>query len=144
MKKILFAVMLFISATAFANNPRVDEVLEKKFTSSFPSASSVKWYENKEGYEVIFIHNKVQCRINYGTDGNMKQMRRDYYADGLPPFIFNAVQKEHPSKKVYGVTEITNADGITYHLILEDTKHWTFVESTSGGQLSLVKRLRKA
>lgn len=143
MKKILIAVALFISATAFANAPGVDEAVEKKFRETFPTASSINWYENKEGYEVLFIHNKVQCRIKYDMEGTMLQMRRDYYADGLPPFITNAIQKAHPTKKVYGVTEITDSEGMRFHVILEDQKHWTFIESSAGGHLSTVKRLRK-
>jgi hypothetical protein len=144
MKKILFAVALFISATAFANVPNVDELVEKKFRETFPTASAVNWYENKEGYEVLFVHNKVQCRLKYNTEGTMVQMRRDYLSDALPVFIQNAVQNVHPNKTIYGVTEITTADGITFHMILEDQKRWTFVESTAGGQLTTVKRLRKS
>lgn len=144
MKKILFAVMLLISATAFANTPGVDESLVKKFKENFPSATSIKWIDNAEGYEVIFFYNKVQCRISYDMKGNMQQMRRDYHADVLPLFVQASIQKTHPTKKVYGVTEITTIHGQTFHIILEDAKHWTFVESNSGGELSTTKRLRKA
>lgn len=144
MKKILFALALFISASAFANIPSIDEAVEKQFRESFPTATKVQWYEKADGYEVLFLYNKVQCRIQYDERGNMQQMRRDYTEDGLPLFIIGNVKKEYPNKKIYGVTEITTPEGLNYHIILEDAKHWTFIESTSGGQLSVTKRLRKA
>jgi hypothetical protein len=144
MKKFLLAAALFISASAFAHTPAVDESVEKLFRESFPTASKVQWYDRQNGYEVLFVHNQVQCRIQYDLEGNMMHMRRDYNEDGLPLFIIGNVKKQHPTKKIYGVTEITSPEGLQYHIILEDQKHWTFIESSSGGHLSYVKRLRKA
>lgn len=144
MKKILFAVALFISATAFANIPSVDEAIEKQFRETYPTASKVQWYDKEDGYEVLFIHNKVQCRIQYDLNGNMQLMRRDYQEDGLPLFIINNVKKSYPNKTIFGVTEITTPEGLNYHIILEDEKHWSFVDATSGGQLTFNKKLRKA
>jgi hypothetical protein len=144
MKKILFAVALLFSFTVFANTPGIDEAIVKEFKSNYPNASSVKWYENKEGYQVFFIYNKVQCRINYDLQGHMQEMRRDYNVENLPLFIKNATLKTYPNKSIYGVTEITTPEGLTFHMVLEDAKSWTMIESTSGGQITQVRKLRKA
>jgi hypothetical protein len=143
MKKILFAAMLLISVSAFANI-RVDEKIERQFRESFPAATAVKWYDNKDNFEVYFLHNSVQCRISYNADGSMLQMRRDYGKEILPLFISGAVQQRFPGKKVYGVTEITNGEGLQYHMVLEDDKNWYFISSDSAGDLSFNKKLRKA
>jgi hypothetical protein len=143
MKKIVFAAMLLFSISAFANI-RVDEKIERQFRESFPAATAVKWYDNKDYFEVFFVHNSVQCRISYNTDGAMIQMRRDYNKETLPLFISGAVQKKYPGKKVYGVTEITSQEGLQYHMVLEDDKNWYFVNSDSAGDISLNKKLRKA
>lgn len=143
MKKILFAAALFASLSSFANI-RIDEKLEQQFKEAFPNATSVKWYDNKDSYDVLFIHNNIQCRISYDTRGNMINMRRDYKEEALPLFVCGAVKKKYPGKKVFGVTEITTPEGLTYHIVLEDDKHWIFVESNSGGDLSFQKKLRKA
>lgn len=142
MKKIVFAAMLLFSISAFANI-RVDEKIERQFRESFPAATAVKWYDNKDYFEVFFVHNSVQCRISYNTDGTMMQMRRDYGKETLPLFISGAVQKKYPGKKIYGVTEITSQEGLQYHMVLEDEKNWYFVASDSAGDLSLSKKLRK-
>lgn len=142
MKKIVFAAMLLISISAFANT-RIDEKIERQFRESFPAATAIKWYDNKDHFEVFFMHNSVQCRISYNTDGSMMQMRRDYGKETLPLFITGAVQRKYPGKKVYGVTEITNSDGLKYHLVLEDEKSWYFMTSDSAGDLSMHKKLRK-
>ena len=143
MKKILFATALIFSLSAFANI-RVDEQIEKKFNEAFPTAKSVKWYDNKNSYDVLFIHNNIQCRISYDTNGTMLNMRRDYTKESLPLFITGAVQKKYPGKKIFGVTEVTSPEGLQYHIVLEDEKSWFFVESNSGGDLSLSKKLRKS
>ena len=142
MKKILFAAMLLLSISAFANI-RVDEKIERQFREAFPAATAVKWYDNKDYFEVFFVHNSVQCRISYKPDGSMMQMRRDYNKETLPLFISGAVQKKYPGKTIYGVTEITNEEGLQYHMVLEDGKSWYFVASDSAGDLSLTKKLRK-
>ena len=142
MKKIVFAAMLLLSISAFANI-NVDEKIERQFREAFPAATAVKWYDNKDHFEVFFVHNSVQCRISYNTDGSMTQMRRDYGKETLPLFISGAVQKKYPGKAIYGVTEITNAEGLQYHMVLEDGKNWYFVASDSAGDLTLNKKLRK-
>lgn len=143
MKKLLFAALLLISVSAFANT-RIDEKIERNFRKSFPTARAVKWYDNKDHFEVYFLHNNMQCRISYNTDGTLQQMRRDYKKEHLPLFIAGAVQQKYPDQQVYGVTEITSPDGIQYHLVLQDAKNWYFVNADSGGSISLSKKLRKA
>ena len=58
---------------------------------------------------------------------------------------FIAKTKEaYKGKKIFGVTEITSSDGITYNIILEDAKHWTTVKSDASGNMHVVQKLKKA
>lgn len=143
MKKLLFAAALLVSLSSFAD-PGVDEELERKFRETFPAASAIKWYDSKEGYEVFFSLNNIQCRIMYNTEGTMLHMRRDYKQDALPMFITGAINKKYPGKKVHGVTELTTDAGLYYRIVLQDDKHWYFVDGTSGGDLTLDHKLRKS
>lgn len=142
MKKLLFAAAMLLTLSSFAAS-RIDEELERKFRESFPAATAVKWFDNKGNFDVFFVLNSIQCRISYTPDGNMVQMRRDYGKEALPLFIAGAVQKKYPGKKIFGVTELTSEEGLQYHIVLEDDQKWYFVEGTSGGDLSITRKMRK-
>ncbi|OLY90812.1 hypothetical protein SAMN05444008_12345 [Cnuella takakiae] len=142
MKKLFIAAAMLVSLSSFAG-PGVDEELERHFRETFPAANAIKWYDSKEGYEVFFTLNNIQCRIQYDADGTMKTMRRDYTKESLPMFITGAVNKKYPGKKIFGVTELTTPSGLQYHIVLQDEKSWYFVDGTSGGDLSLNHKLHK-
>lgn len=144
MKRIFFGLVLLVATSAFAANPTVDEKISKIFKETFPTATNAKWYEYENYYEVLFTQNDIVCRITYDMKGNIMSVRRDYYEKDLPLFILGKVKQRYAGKKVFGVTEITSGDGITYNIILEDSKHWITVKSNETGDMSVVQKLNKA
>lgn len=144
MKQIIFSFIFLFSITAFAGTPAIDEKIEKQFKEMFPTAQKVKWFEYNSFYEVLFEHNKINCRMTYNTEGELISVRRDYTEKDLSLYILGAVKQKYPGKKVFGVTELNSAEGLTYTIVLEDDKTWTIVKSDSNGQMGIVKRMKKA
>ena len=144
MKKIFLGMAIFVSATIFAANPGVDEQVSKLFKETFPTAVNVKWYEYETFYEVLFENNQVICRIRYDLQGNIIWSRRDYYEKDLSPFIAARVKEKYRGKKIFGITEITSAEGVTYTIVLEDDKNWITINSDDSGELRFVQKLKKA
>jgi hypothetical protein len=144
MKKIFFALALLVSTASFATSPEVDEQVSKQFKETFPAAIEVKWYDYETFYEVVFKNNDILCRVKYDLKGNIISTRRDYHEKDLSLFIIAKVKEKYAGKKIFGVTEITSSEGVTYNIVLEDDKNWINLNSDESGNISQVQKLKKA
>src|SRR5215213_3170424 len=133
MKRVLYGLVLLLSTTSFAATPPVDEKITSHFSQTFPAALDAKWYEYETFYEVFFINNQITCRVQYDLRGNIISARRDYFEKDLSLFIVAKVKEKYPGKKIFGVTEITTTNGVSYNIVLEDEKNWTTITSDDSG-----------
>ncbi|MDQ6609924.1 MAG: hypothetical protein M3Y85_08900 [Bacteroidota bacterium] len=144
MKKISFSLlMMLIVCSAFATSP-VNEKVLNVFSTAFPKVQNVRWYEYKDYYEVLFDQDDLKCRVQYNAEGQVIRSRRDYYGKDLCPFLKAKIAQKYPGKNVYGVTEITTDEEISYDIILEDEKTWMYIKSDAVGQMSTANKFNKA
>ena len=143
MKRVLFGLVLLISAISFAATP-VNEKVTSRFAETFPAAQNAKWYEYENSYEVFFVNNDITCRVKYDLQGNIISARRDYYENHLSLYLLAKVKEKFSGKKIFGVTEVTTQDGVVYTIVLEDDKNWTTITSNETGNFSVVQKLKKA
>jgi hypothetical protein len=144
MKRIFFAFALLVSTVSFAATPNVDEQVSKQFKETFPAALDIKWFEYESFYEVVFKNNDILCRVKYDLKGNIISTRRDYTEKDLSLFIVAKIKEKYQGKKIFGVTEITSSEGVTYNIVLEDDKYWTNINSDESGNISKLQKLKKA
>ena len=146
MKKILFICLfaLVSSASVFAAPRDVNEKVLKIFREAFPEVKQPSWYTFDNYYEVYFINaDNSSCRIDYNTDGTIMSTKRYYSASELSPFIKAKVNEKYPGKKIFGITEVSNSENLTYNIVLEDEKNWYNIESDATGVIKLNKKLEK-
>lgn len=149
MKKIIFACLTaFISTTAVIAAPPaflVTEKVLKVFHDAFPEVKQPTWYNFDNYYEVYFTNaDNTSCRIDYNPDGIVLNTTRYYTSQSLTPAIRAKVNEKYPGKKIFGVTEVSNSEMVTYHIVLEDDKYWLTVQSDATGNISLEKKLVKS
>jgi hypothetical protein len=143
MKRLpLFIVSLLISLITFARP--VSEKVLKAFAALYPTETKVTWYEVNGNYEVFMDHQTEKCRVQFDEDGHVVNVRRDYGADILCPYIKAKLLERYEGKKIFGITEITNDGGLVYYVILEDNKHYYHVRSDASGNMMLEEKLDKA
>lgn len=143
MKKILIAAAFIIaSTTSFATGPN-EKVLES-FNKTFKHVSDVTWQEVDENFEASFTQNEITLRIQYDDQGNILRSIRYYNGQVLPIFIQSKIQKKFGGKSIYNVTEVTTPHELSYHIILEDDKTWTHIQSDPYGNMSVQKKVTKA
>ena len=146
MKKII--VLLYItvaSLSAFAFPPKdVTEKVLHSFKVSFPNAEQVKWTEHKDGYVVNFVDNSIQSRILYGENAEFIASIRYYSFQNLPLNLLVKLSNKYPGKSFFGVTEITNENGIAYQVAMYDEKNWYKVNVEYGGEISITDKFKKA
>jgi hypothetical protein len=141
MKKLLIAAVMLASVPAFASDPN-EKVLEA-FQHMFNHAKDVKWTEVEKNFEARFHQDEILVKVQYDIDGNIIKSTRYYNGNVLPIFIQGRIQKKFQGKTIYRVTEVTMAEEITYHIILEDANSWTHVQSDSFGYLIADKKFKK-
>lgn len=143
-KSLLIIAIAFLSATVVNADPVNEKVLQT-FKASFPEVKQTTWYDYDSYYAVYFTNpDNSKCRIEYDFNGNVLSTTRYYDEAGLSPFIRAKVNEKYPGKSIYGVTEVSNGQGLTYNIVLQDENKWYNITSDSMGSLHLDKKMEKA
>jgi hypothetical protein len=148
MKKFIFILSsLLLSFSLFARDP--DENLIKVFSSSFPKAEQVHWYEMPKAWVVNFVADGIRSRVVYLKDGKATEFTRYYFEQNLPFVIRSKVKEAYPNKNIFGVIEVsilteTGTSQLQYYIKLEDAKGWLTVKSDNEGNLTVEEKYKKA
>jgi len=145
MKKLIILTCLFAALSATASTPpEVSEKVLKAFNETFIKATDVVWHEMQNLYEASFKQSEIITRAMYDTDGNLLRTTRYYSQENLPINILAKVKKKYEGKSVFGVTETSTEDEVSYYITLEDEKNWYIIKADNWGTLELSQKFRKA
>ena len=145
MKKLIILTCLFATLSVAASDPReVSEKVLNAFNKTFVKATEVVWHETQNLFEASFKQSEIISRAIYDGNGNLLRTTRYYSQESLPIHILTKIQKKYAGKSIYGVTELSMEDGVSYHITLQDEKNWYVIESDSWGSLELTKKFKKA
>jgi len=145
MKKLIILTCLFAALSATASTPpEVNEKVLKAFNETFIKATDVVWHEMQNLYEASFKQSAITTRAIYDTDGNLLRTTRYYSQENLPINILAKVKKKYEGKSVFGVTEASTEDEVSYYITLEDEKNWYIIKADNWGTLELSQKFRKA
>jgi len=145
MKKLIILSCLFAALSATASNPpEVNEKVLKAFGETFMKATDVVWHEVQNLYEASFKQSEITSRVIYDQDGNLLRTTRYYSQENLPINILTKLQKRFAGKSVYGVTELSMEDQVSYHITMQDEKNWYIIRADNWGSLELEQKYRKA
>jgi len=145
MKKLIICLCLFAAIGAVAAEPpEVNEKVLKAFKETFVKATDVVWHELQNSYEASFKQSEIVTRAIYDTEGNLLRTTRYYSEEHLPINIITKLKKKYEGKTVFGITESSTEEEVTYHIILEDQKNWYIVVADNLGSLELSKKFKKA
>ena len=145
MKKLIIFTCLFAALSATASNPpEVSEKVLKAFSDTFMKATDVVWHEMKNFYEASFKQSEVISRAIYDQEGNLVRTTRYYSQENLPINILTKLQKRYAGKSVYGVTELSTEEQVSYHITMQDEKNWYIIKADNLGSLELEQKFKKA
>jgi hypothetical protein len=142
---LVAACLLTLSVGTFAEQHlTISDKLLTAFQRTFPDAIQVKWVEQPTGYMVSFKQNDIQTKVLYDKDGNFVGSFRYYLEKNLPVTVIYRLQKDYAGKSVFGVTEITNENGVQYYIKMQDDKYWYTILSDASGNLEKIEKYKKA
>ncbi|HYM95176.1 MAG TPA: hypothetical protein VET23_13625 [Chitinophagaceae bacterium] len=147
MKRIIFAVLLFAGIAGKAANHYGEipsEKVLKAFKETFTYAEKVVWHDYENKYQADFWQNSINVRAKYDEDGNLLETTRYYFEKDLPPNILGKLKKKYSDKDIFGVTEITSDNDLSYYISLKDDINWYTVKSDAFGNLQLQEKYKRA
>ncbi|ANH83344.1 hypothetical protein A8C56_22265 [Niabella ginsenosidivorans] len=141
---ILTAALLFgLNAMATTVNPTVNEKILKTFNEVFTNARNVQWSTTAEYSEASFSAGSVSSRAMFDNNGKLIRTIRYYNENHLPSNIVYKLKKKYEGREIYGVTEVTNKDGINYNVVLRDSKNIYNVAVAGDGTITLSKKFKR-
>jgi hypothetical protein len=146
MKKLLFLAIVAIGLTAAAepDPSNVTEKVLKAFKATFTSAENVTWHEYDNVYQANFKQDEVQIRAQYDEDGRLLKTIRYYGETQLMPSIVAKLRKKYSGKEIFGVTETSSDQEVSFVINIKDEDNWYIVKSDIFGNLEQTDKFKRA
>ncbi|MDB5252343.1 MAG: hypothetical protein JWP27_1512 [Flaviaesturariibacter sp.] len=138
---ILIAGFLWSSCftTVSATEPISPSALSS-FQTSFSAATDVAWLDMGTMYKVSFVMDKAYVTAFYNPDGHLVAVTRNLSPSTLPVKLQKALQKELAHSWITDLVTVTNEEGTSYFVSLENAdsrvvlkssgnRKWTFYKS---------------
>lgn len=147
MKKLILsaAVALTMSFNAFATSdePVVSAEAQHTLEECFQDADAIIWSDAGNNYEAYFTVNGVKTRALIDSKGKLKQTISYYGAAELPAVVLAEVKSDYKAYEIFGVTEVSNKNGLHYEITLKDDLHYKLIRANSAGESNLVKTYKR-
>lgn len=145
MKRFIYLGIMLISLSAnAATPPDISEKVLKAFKETFLGAENVTWRELENSVQANFKLSEIQVRAIYDNEGNLLETVRYYGERNLPPNIMAKLRKKYAGKEVFGVTEMSSENELSYHITLKDEKNWYVVKSDPYSNLQQTDKFKRA
>lgn len=144
MKKLTISLtcLFVLAANCFADVP--NEKVLKNFQTTFSGAQKVSWMEHDNYFDVSFVQSGIQSNVRYDKEGSFMNCIRYYNEQHLPVNILCRLRSSYADKKIFGITEVTSPDDITYYIKMYDNKNWVSIKVSNNGEMKVVEKYRKA
>ncbi|MFI5130173.1 MAG: hypothetical protein ACHQFX_09290 [Chitinophagales bacterium] len=139
---VTLAVVLATGVTPLlANATDTDPRAEKIFAQRFAGAQHVKWTSLDDGYlRVTFVLNGIGAESFFDKDAEFLGTVRNLFYSQLPLVVIQGLDSRFGGSSVIEVKEITNIDGASYRVVLEQKDKRYRVRLNSLGEITeLVK-----
>jgi hypothetical protein len=146
MKKLFLLASIAISVIASASiaPSEISEKVLKAFKETFTTATDVTWHEYENVYQANFKQAEVQIRAQYDGDGKLLRTIRYYGESQLMPNIVARLKKKYGDKEIFGVTETTSDQEVSFVINLKDENNWYIVKSDVYGNLEQTDKFKRA
>jgi hypothetical protein len=120
-----------------------DPITEAVFAKKFSGAENVIWSKVDDSHQkVSFTLGGIRAEAFFGTDGELLGTVRNLFYSQLPLIVIQAVNNRFNTPVVVEVKEISNLDGTTYKIQLEQKDKKYSVRVNSLGDIMESTRIK--
>ena len=134
MKPLLIALTFLASVFAkptFANDGEIKPAVLRTFEKTFANAKNVEWTITTNMYKARFEMSGQMVTAYYTSSGQQLAVTRNITSHQLPLTLQTAMKNEYPGHWITNLFELTNDEGTTYYVTLEDAETKIVLQSQS-------------
>jgi len=143
MKKIILSaaccLTLLPAVFAFTGPDPSRKVLES-FQREFSGAENASWDKQGDFDKVVFTVSGNRIVAFFDAEGRFAGSMRNIFFNQLPLTVMTAIDKRFPEADIIDVSEITNEDGTTYRLTIEEQSKKKIVRVDASGTVSSIQK----
>ena len=144
MKNLIVSLSLVLATgltPVFASGTDTDPRAEKAFARQFAGAQNVEWTKlENEIQKVSFLYAGSRAEAYFSSNGEFLGSARNIFFNQLPLVVMQAVSNRFAEPIIIEIKEITNEEGTSYKILLEQKeKKYSLKLSSTGGINELVK-----
>lgn len=145
MKKLIIMILFINPLFSFSTNDpqNIPEKSLNTFEQMFKNAENVTWINNKLFTNVSFNINGQLAKATFDHSGNLIQVLKYYKAKDLAPFIYYKIVERYPQRAIFGITEVSDKNGIVYVIVLKDEKNWYYMKVDQYAEMTLMKKFKR-
>ncbi len=141
---VTFAVVMSMGLTSsFAAVSTSDPVIETNFARQFTGAEDVKWTSIEHGMKkVSFTLGGTRTEAYYNVDGELLGTLRNLFYSQLPLSVMQTINNKFDGGVVIEILEITNNEGTSYRVILEQKDKKYKIRVNSVGEITEQEKMK--
>ncbi|MBS1573766.1 MAG: hypothetical protein JST09_00565 [Bacteroidetes bacterium] len=144
MKKMIIAAAMLVTISTFANEEKnVNPKALNSFRTEFSTAREVEWTTTSDYYRAAFDMNGQKVFAYYNTEGELMGLTRNISSTQLPLHLQSNLKKSYEGYWISDLFEVSNNNGTSYYVTLEDGEKKIVLKSASGSDWSTYKKDRK-
>jgi hypothetical protein len=144
MKNLILSLAIVLTTgvtPALAHGSDKDPRAEKIFSKQFAGAQNVKWTRLDDGYlRVTFVLNGTSAESFFDSDAQLLGTVRNLFYAQLPLSVIQAIDKKFPEPVIIVVKEITNSEGTSYKVVLEQKNKKYSIRVNSLGEITELQK----
>jgi hypothetical protein len=145
MKKMIMTLAIaLITLSSFAGEENVSSRVLDAFKTEFTGAKDVEWTTGSNYYKASFLFNGQHVYAFYDLDGELMGVTRYISSLDLPISLQADLKKGYSNCWISDLFEVSNADGTSYYITMENADTKIILKSTGGESWSLYKKSNKA
>ena len=107
------------------------------FAQQFAGAENVKWTKLTDGYQkASFTLSGIRVEAYFNQDGELQGTLRNLFYNQLPLAVMQTVSHKFSGAVIVEIKEITNNDGTTYRVVLEQRNNKYNLRMNSSGEIT--------
>jgi hypothetical protein len=147
MKKLLVSFSLVLTAglaSAFTQEINNDPRVEKLFAREFAGAENVKWAKLAEGgyQKASFTLAGTGVEAYFSVDAELLGTVRNIFYSQVPLVVMQTINKQFANAVIIAITEITNSEGTSYKIILEEKNKKYNLRLSSFGEITELRKIK--